>query len=62
MPVDEYRKVDGHVVKGIQRGAESFGLSTAAVTVDIAQRLVGIVQVCYLIITQILIHPLLDKI
>uniref|UniRef100_A0A914VF89 Autophagy-related protein 2 n=1 Tax=Plectus sambesii TaxID=2011161 RepID=A0A914VF89_9BILA len=44
MPVDEYRKVDGHVVKGIQRGAESFGVSTAAAAVEITQRMVGLVQ------------------
>lgn len=52
MPVDEYRKDDGHIVKGLQKGAESFGISTASAAVDIAQRMVGLVQVfnsCYLI-------------
>uniref|UniRef100_A0A183V3U4 Autophagy-related protein 2 n=1 Tax=Toxocara canis TaxID=6265 RepID=A0A183V3U4_TOXCA len=44
MPVDEYRKDDGHIVKGLQKGAESFGISTAAAAVDIAQRMVGLVQ------------------
>jgi len=44
MPVDEYRKQDGHVVKGLQRGAESFGISTAAAFVDMAQRCVSLVQ------------------
>lgn len=44
MPVAEMRKEDGHIVKGIQRGAGSFGVSTAAAIVDIAQRVVGAVQ------------------
>ncbi|VDK18854.1 unnamed protein product [Anisakis simplex] len=44
MPVDEYRKNDGHIVKGLQKGAESFGISTAAAAVDIAQQVVGLVQ------------------
>ncbi|GMR62154.1 hypothetical protein PMAYCL1PPCAC_32349 [Pristionchus mayeri] len=45
MPVSEMRKEDGHVVKGLQRGTSSFGFSTAAAVVDLAQRLVGVVQV-----------------
>ncbi|GMT35409.1 hypothetical protein PFISCL1PPCAC_26706 [Pristionchus fissidentatus] len=45
MPVAEMRKEDGHVVKGLQRGTSSFGFSTAAAVVDLAQRLVGVVQV-----------------
>ncbi|KAF8353789.1 atg-2 [Pristionchus pacificus] len=44
MPVSEMRKEDGHVVKGLQRGTSSFGFSTAAAVVDLAQRLVGVVQ------------------
>uniref|UniRef100_A0A915BPE2 Autophagy-related protein 2 n=2 Tax=Parascaris univalens TaxID=6257 RepID=A0A915BPE2_PARUN len=44
MPVDEYRKDDGHIVKGLQKGAGSFGISTASAAVDIAQRMVGLVQ------------------
>jgi len=46
MPVDQYKK-DGHVVKGIQRGAQSFGLSTASAALEISQKLVGVVQVGY---------------
>ncbi len=44
MPVEEYRK-DGHLVKGIQKGAGSFGVSTSSAVIDLAQRLVGAVQV-----------------
>ncbi|KAF8382862.1 hypothetical protein PRIPAC_72004 [Pristionchus pacificus] len=45
LPVSEMRKEDGHVVKGLQRGASSFGYSTAAAMVDLAQKLVGAVQI-----------------
>lgn len=44
MPVNEYCK-EGHIVKGLQRGAESFGISTATAAVDMLQRMVGVVQV-----------------
>uniref|UniRef100_A0A183CW36 Autophagy-related protein 2 n=1 Tax=Gongylonema pulchrum TaxID=637853 RepID=A0A183CW36_9BILA len=44
MPVQEYRREEGHVVKGLQKGAESFGLSTATATVDVLQKMVGVVQ------------------
>lgn len=44
LPVEEYKK-DGHIVKGIQRGAESFTLSTATAALELTQRLVGTVQV-----------------
>ncbi|MFH4973760.1 hypothetical protein AB6A40_000469 [Gnathostoma spinigerum] len=44
MPFDEYRKVDGHIVKGLQRGAESFGSSAAGAVVDISQRVIGFFQ------------------
>ena len=49
MPVAEMRKEDGHVVKGIQKGVGSFGLSSAAGIVGIAQSAVGVLQVCTLI-------------
>ncbi|CAJ0583993.1 unnamed protein product, partial [Mesorhabditis spiculigera] len=44
MPVNEMRKEDGRLVKGIQRGAGSFGTSTAAAVVELAQTFVGAVQ------------------
>uniref|UniRef100_A0A0N5ALH6 Autophagy-related protein 2 n=1 Tax=Syphacia muris TaxID=451379 RepID=A0A0N5ALH6_9BILA len=44
MPVDEYWKVDGHVVRGLQKGVESFGFSAASVTVDIAQKTAGFIE------------------
>ncbi|CAG9531831.1 unnamed protein product [Cercopithifilaria johnstoni] len=44
MPVNEYCREEGHIVKGLQRGAESFGLSTATAAVDMLQRMVGVVQ------------------
>ncbi|VDM95918.1 unnamed protein product [Thelazia callipaeda] len=44
MPVNEYCREEGHVVKGLQRGAESFGISTATVAVDMLQKMVGVVQ------------------
>ena len=49
MPVAEMRKKDGHIVKGIQKGVGSFGLSSAAGIVGIAESLVGILQVCDLL-------------
>ncbi|KAJ1355433.1 hypothetical protein KIN20_012830 [Parelaphostrongylus tenuis] len=44
LPVAELRKEDGHVVKGIQKGVGSFGLSSAAGVVGMAQTVVGVVQ------------------
>ncbi|VDK70104.1 unnamed protein product [Onchocerca ochengi] len=44
MPVNEYCRDEGHIVKGLQRGAESFGISTATAAVDMLQRMVGVVQ------------------
>ncbi|VDD92422.1 unnamed protein product [Enterobius vermicularis] len=44
MPVDEYRKEDGHVVRGLQRGAQSFGFSTAAALVDVTRKMFGGIQ------------------
>lgn len=45
MPVVEFRKEDGHPVKGLQKGFSSFGLNSAAGIVGMAQTLVGLVQV-----------------
>uniref|UniRef100_A0AAF5PGR6 Autophagy-related protein 2 n=2 Tax=Wuchereria bancrofti TaxID=6293 RepID=A0AAF5PGR6_WUCBA len=44
MPVNEYCREEGHIIKGLQRGAESFGISTATAAVDMLQRMVGVVQ------------------
>uniref|UniRef100_A0A915PI46 Autophagy-related protein 2 n=1 Tax=Setaria digitata TaxID=48799 RepID=A0A915PI46_9BILA len=44
MPVNEYCREEGHIVKGLQKGAESFGISTATAAVDMLQRMVGVVQ------------------
>jgi len=43
LPVDQYRR-DGHIVKGLQRGAQSFGLSTATATLELGQKFFGTIQ------------------
>ncbi|KAE9553911.1 hypothetical protein FO519_002900 [Halicephalobus sp. NKZ332] len=37
IPLSEFRKEDGRVVKGIQRGASSFGVSAATAAIDTTQ-------------------------
>ncbi|CAI2357338.1 unnamed protein product [Caenorhabditis sp. 36 PRJEB53466] len=44
MPVEELRKKDGNVVKGVQRGVGSFSVSSAAGIVGMAQTVTGFVQ------------------
>ncbi|KAK0396369.1 hypothetical protein QR680_001695 [Steinernema hermaphroditum] len=44
LPVDEFRKADGHVVKGIQRGAGSFSVSALAAVVDFTQGIASAIQ------------------
>lgn len=44
MPVSEFRKNDGNVMKGVQRGVGSFGVSSAAGIIGMAQTLTGFVQ------------------
>ncbi|EGT43192.1 hypothetical protein CAEBREN_16840 [Caenorhabditis brenneri] len=44
MPVSEFRKDDGNVMKGVQRGVGSFGVSSAAGIIGMAQTLTGFVQ------------------
>ncbi|CAD6188733.1 unnamed protein product [Caenorhabditis auriculariae] len=44
MPMEEMRKEDGRVVKGIQKGVGSFGVSSAAGIVGMAQTVAGFVQ------------------
>lgn len=61
LPVQEYRRDEGHVVKGLQRGAESFGLSTATAAVDMLQRMVGIVQVMFVRVFVFLTNLIISK-
>ncbi|CAP30179.1 Protein CBR-ATG-2 [Caenorhabditis briggsae] len=44
MPVSEFRKNDGNVIKGVQRGVGSFSVSSAAGIVGMAQTVTGFVQ------------------
>ncbi|CAD6196501.1 unnamed protein product [Caenorhabditis auriculariae] len=44
MPMEEMRKENGRVVKGIQRGVGSFGVSSAVGIVGVAQTVAGLVQ------------------
>ncbi|CAI4225608.1 unnamed protein product [Auanema sp. JU1783] len=44
LPIAEFKKPDGHIVKGIQKGVGSFSVSSAAGIVGIAQSVVGAVQ------------------
>nr|XP_039262248.1 autophagy-related protein 2 homolog A-like [Styela clava] len=43
LPVEQYRK-DGRIVRGLQRGATSFGTSTAMATLEITNRAIGLIQ------------------
>lgn len=43
LPVEQYRK-DGRIVRGIQRGATSFGTSTAMATLEVANGAIGLLQ------------------
>lgn len=43
IPVDQYRR-DRRIVRGIQRGASSFSSSTATAVLDLANRLVHVIQ------------------
>ncbi|VDD95691.1 unnamed protein product [Enterobius vermicularis] len=44
MPVEEYRKEDGRIVRGLHEGAESFGFSTTTAVVDVARKVFGGIQ------------------
>lgn len=50
MPVEEYRKEDGRIVRGLHEGAESFGFSTTTAVVDVARKVFGGIQVIKLIL------------
>lgn len=45
MPIEQYRK-DGRIIRGLQRGAASFGTSTASAALELSNRLVQAIQVC----------------
>ncbi|VDM61936.1 unnamed protein product [Angiostrongylus costaricensis] len=62
LPVAELRKENGHVVKGIQKGVGSFGLSSAAGVVGMAQTVVGVIQVVILRIVQMLAETVLHEV
>ncbi|XP_048883412.1 autophagy-related protein 2 homolog A isoform X3 [Brienomyrus brachyistius] len=43
MPIEQYRK-DGRIIRGIQRGAASFGTSTASAALELSNRVVQAIQ------------------
>ncbi|VDP43760.1 unnamed protein product [Soboliphyme baturini] len=43
IPVYQYR-TDGHIIKGVQRGAHSFGISTVVAMLELSQKLVSAIQ------------------
>ncbi|XP_069771921.1 autophagy-related protein 2 homolog B-like isoform X4 [Narcine bancroftii] len=43
LPIEQYRR-DGHIVRGLQRGAASFGTSTAMAALELTNRLVQTIQ------------------
>lgn len=43
MPIDQYRK-DQRIVRGIQRGAHAFTVSTAMATLELTNRFVSLIQ------------------
>lgn len=45
LPIEQYRK-DGRIIRGLQRGAASFGTSTASAALELSNRLVQAIQVC----------------
>lgn len=44
LPIEQYQK-DGRIVRGLQRGANSFTTSTAMAALEIATRIVNLIQV-----------------
>jgi len=47
LPVEQYRR-DGRIVRGFQRGAQSFMTCTAMSTLELTNRVVQTIQVCFL--------------
>ncbi len=48
LPMEQYKK-DGRLMRGFQRGASSFGTSTAMAAVELTNRMVRILQVKHLV-------------
>lgn len=46
LPIEQYRK-DGRIVRGFQRGAASFGTSTAMAALELTNRMVQTIQVLF---------------
>lgn len=44
MPIEQYQK-DGRIIRGIQRGANSFTTSTAMAALELTSRLIHLIQV-----------------
>ena len=44
LPIEQFRK-DGRLMRGLQRGAASFGSSTASAALELSNRLVQAIQV-----------------
>ncbi|CAD5218348.1 unnamed protein product [Bursaphelenchus okinawaensis] len=44
IPLVEMRKEDGRIVRGIQKGATSFGISTATAAIDATQQVFSVIQ------------------
>ena len=44
LPIEQYQK-DGRLMRGFQRGANSFGTSTAMACVELTNRMVRVLQV-----------------
>lgn len=44
LPVEQYQK-DGRIVRGIQRGANSFTTSTAMAALELTSRIIHLIQV-----------------
>jgi hypothetical protein len=45
LPIEQYQK-DGRIVRGLQRGAQSFTARTALAALEITSRLIYLLQVC----------------
>ena len=47
LPIEQYQK-DGRIVRGLQRGAQSFTARTALAALEITTRIIHLLQVSYL--------------
>ena len=53
LPMEQYKK-DGRLMRGFQRGASSFGTSTAMAAVELTNRMVRILQVIICAVSSII--------